>query len=195
MITPLKKFQLQQRRAKVSKMYRMGRPQHEIAEELEVCSRTVFRDIERLRREWLESTVVDFDQAVGDQLAKIDLIEQQAWAAWERSQTDKRVRTAETGGKGGDKTKLQEVGQCGDASYLNVITKCVEQRNKLLGLEAPQRQELSGPGGGPIRVGPEQISDDELLAIARRGETNIPGTGGVGALPPPQGKNGTPGVH
>lgn len=40
--------------------------------------------------------------------------------------------------------------QSGDVQALAACMKIMERRAKLLGLDAPERQELSGPGGAPL---------------------------------------------
>ena len=50
----------------------------------------------------------------------------------------------------------------GNQGAIDRVLRILERRAKLLGLDAPQRRELSGPGGGPIEVG--NMTDDERIA-------------------------------
>ena len=40
----------------------------------------------------------------------------------------------------------------GDPRFLEGIFKCIDKRCKMLGLDAPAKQEISGPNQGPIEV-------------------------------------------
>lgn len=187
-----KQHEVEERRHIVAEMYCKGYTQAEIAVRIGRTTKTVGRDLEAVRCAWLESSVRDFDQARADELAKIDRVENEAWRAWDRSQKDREKRIAGTV-DGKESTRLEREGQSGNPSFLELVRKCVEQRCKLLGLDAPQRTEISGPGGGPIRVGPEALTDDELAQIAERGKC-IPEPSRIGVAPPPTGSNGTPSV-
>lgn len=61
--------------------------------------------------------------------------------------------------------------QAGDVQSLSACLKIMERRARLLGLDAPVQQELSGKGGGPITTRQERdLTDDELKeALARYG--------------------------
>jgi len=54
----------------------------------------------------------------------------------------------------------------GDAQAIDRALKILERRARLLGLDAPVRQELSGPGGGPIQH--EHLTESELDREVRR---------------------------
>ncbi|MCL5942763.1 MAG: hypothetical protein M1325_04475 [Actinobacteria bacterium] len=54
----------------------------------------------------------------------------------------------------------------GEAQAIDRVLKILERRARLLGLDAPVRQEHSGPGGGPIQH--EHLSESELDREIRR---------------------------
>ena len=89
-----------------------------------------------------------------EQLAKIDRIECEAWDAWERSKLES-VKTRQSKVEGDRKSTAATVdkeAQNGDPRYLSAVMSCIERRSKLLGLDAPSRQELTGAGGAPIEI-------------------------------------------
>jgi hypothetical protein len=94
-------------------MYLRGRRQTYIATKLGISQQQVSYDIKQLRRRWRESSVVNFNEAAQEQLARIDELERTYWIAWERSTTDTKV---------------------GNASFLEGVQWCVEQRCKILGI-------------------------------------------------------------
>ena len=172
------KVKVLKRRETVGRMYAQGRTLREIAKVVDFHPATVCRDLEKIRCQWLESSIRDFDEAKADELAKIDNLEREHWEAWARSR--------------------REEGQTGDPRFLNGVLKCIERRCKLLGIDALERKEYSGPDGGPIRL--TALSDDQLEAIARRKQDaepkrltdggngrGIPFAGGGGTAAPPEG--------
>jgi len=184
-----KQLALQSRRSRVAELYLKGyRSAQSIADRLgdaEVSRVTVSRDLKVIRREWAAAMVRDFDHALTEELTRIDRIEREAWDEWDRSKTfreksksgskQKPIRGVAEDGTQQRETadekfaQLEREGSFGDPRYLERISWCIERRCKLLGLDAPEKRELSGKDGGPILVKAEALSDDELEAdIARR---------------------------
>lgn len=57
--------------------------------------------------------------------------------------------------------------QAGDVQALAACLKVMERRAKLLGLDAPERKEVTGKGGAPLMpTSPHELTDDQLAAIA-----------------------------
>src|SRR3977135_156173 len=75
-----------QRRPKLADSYIQGWTQMEIAQHLDFDQTTISSDLKHIRQEWRDSAVRDFDAARDLELRKIDRIEREARAAWERSQ-------------------------------------------------------------------------------------------------------------
>ena len=131
---------------RIADLYLQGWPQVDIAREIRRSPATVSRDIKALQKDWLNSALVDFNEAKARELAKVDRLEREYWDAWERSKQDAEVIT--TKGKGKHKNKPEQLerthkreGQVGDSRFLSGIQWCIEQRCKILGLEAPKRIE------------------------------------------------------
>lgn len=108
----------------------------EVAERLECSTQTISLDLRAVRAEWQSQAMKKMEEAVEAELAKIDQTEMEAWAAWMRSQGDAEKKTEGDGGK-----KRTARTQYGDAKFLEIVLRCVEQRCKLLGLDAAKRQE------------------------------------------------------
>lgn len=145
-----KVMSLAERRAETAARYLRGDTQAAIAADLGVSQQQISKDLNAIRKEWLASAIRDFDEAKSQELAKIDLVEVEYWRAWTRSQEDKEITYSETGGKFGGKSGERREGQAGNPAFLDGVLKCIERRCKILGIDAPERQELSGPGGTPL---------------------------------------------
>jgi len=50
-----------------------------------VAQPTICDDLKRIRAEWRESAVRDFDEARQLELMKLERIEREAWSAWDQS--------------------------------------------------------------------------------------------------------------
>ena len=55
--------------------------------------------------------------------------------------------------------------QSGDEKAVDRVLRIMERRARLLGLDAPRRQELSGPDGAPIEFDLSALSDEELTQL------------------------------
>jgi hypothetical protein len=72
-----------QRRHEAVKLYLMGWPQWKIAEKFGVQQPAISKDLAALRKEWRASALLNFHERQIEELAKIDLTEAEAWAAWQ----------------------------------------------------------------------------------------------------------------
>lgn len=121
-----------------------------IATAIGVSVSTVHRDLTICRQNWRLAMVQAFDEIVAEQLAKIDAIEEEAWAAWRRSQNDRAETTVSLEYEGGatpDSPDAQASGSkavtktrenVGEERFLARIAWCVEQRVKLAAVLNPQ---------------------------------------------------------
>jgi hypothetical protein len=161
-----RRLELLRRRQSVADLYVQGLSQMAIAERLNTSQATVSADLKQIRREWRESAIRDFDHAQDRELAKIDRLEREAWAAWERSQKPQQSAVIEGEGAQQPRRKMMR-SQNGDPRYLELVHKCVAARCALLGLNAPQRLEHSGPNGKPLAFA-------TILASADKEPTDAP---------------------
>src|SRR5579859_6601992 len=114
--------QLCERRREVANLALKGWTQAAIARQMHLPPATVSRDLAAMRDVWREFPVYDFDKVRLEQLQKIDLVEAEAWAAWQRSQEQKRS-AAITRGKTGEQSRTSLQDQYGDPRYLREIAR------------------------------------------------------------------------
>lgn len=103
-------------REAITRLLQMHFTQARIAAELQLSESMVSRDIGAIQQEWLLRASASQDRRMAAELAKIDLVEQEAWRAWQNS-------------KGS-----QEKPRAPETRYLQSIQWAVEQRCKLAGL-------------------------------------------------------------
>lgn len=161
------RIQVQRDRTEIAILYLQGWTQAKIAEKVGVTHQQISYDLQAIQREWLKNTTLALDEYKAKELAKIDHTERCYWEAWERSIEEFRARTIKAKGIKADQ-KLQAKpeqaeqtiyteNRCGDPRFLDGVLKCIERRCRLLGLDAPQKQEHTGKNGGPVLI--EQCRD------------------------------------
>jgi hypothetical protein len=137
-----------QRRRRVAELFLQSYTQVQIAEQLGVKQPTVSADLRAVREEWRRSSIRDFDQAVEVELKKLELLEREAWLAWERSQEPQESTRVTNDGSGKGKKAEKTVRRTpGDPRFLDQIHKCIAARRALLGLDAPTRIAPVSPDG------------------------------------------------
>lgn len=149
-------------RARTAELYLKSWTQNAIAAELGVSQGQVSKDLKAVRQGWLESAVRDFDAAKAAELAKIDNLEREAWAAYERTVGPHTVTTDidGTNDKGSFDRKTERTEHlAGNPAFLNVVMTCIDRRCKILGVDAPQKLEHTGQVAVKYIVG---LSEDEL---------------------------------
>ena len=108
-----KQLEMTRRRQLVADLYVRGWNQVSIAQEVGVGQPTISTDLKAIRREWRESTVRDFDTARAVELRKLDRVEREAWAAWERSQEHAEWTKVTQDGQGKREEKTDQSRQQG----------------------------------------------------------------------------------
>jgi hypothetical protein len=131
-----RRFAATQRRQKVTDLYLKGWSQSAIATELNVSQSTVCEDLKFIRRKWEQSAIRNYDELRTRELHKLDFIESEAWAAWDRSQKPAQSATV-TGEGNGQHTKKSMKHQVGDPRFLDQVSKCITHRRAITGLDAP----------------------------------------------------------
>jgi hypothetical protein len=125
-------------RVEIAQLYLKGNTQAAIAEKLDISQQQVSYDLKVIRKRWLESSVRDFDELKSNELAKIDLLEAEAWKAWERSIGTKKIVSKKKGvnGKGPiDETTTRVEELAGNPAFLTAVNNCIDRRCRILGLE------------------------------------------------------------
>lgn len=146
---------------RISTLYLKGKRQVEIAVELGVTQQQVSYDLKEIHKRWRESTTINLDEAKHRELARLDILENTYWSAWERSLDERTKTRTERTSRGGDgqqdKASIEKETLLGIPAYLAGVERCIEQRCKLLGIYAPTRNEHTGAGGKPITI--EYVND------------------------------------
>jgi len=167
------KAQIARDRRRISDLYLQGWLQADIADTIGVSAPTVSRDLKALQADWLESALIDFNEAKARELAKVDRLEREYWQAWRRSCEDAETIRQEGSRRGEDGSKklppVDKVvktskGQAGDPRFLQGVQWCIDKRCKILGIDAPQKLEHTGKDGGPIQTKEVGLTDAERLA-------------------------------
>jgi len=140
-----------ERRKEVAKLYLEAWTQQAIADHFGVNQSTISRDLEAIRQQWVDSAIKDFNQAKATELARIDKLEREYWSGWERSQDEVKKTSQKAKTQGDNKPNYVEKAQSvedrvGDPRYLSGVQWCIEQRCKILGIYAPERQDISLDG-------------------------------------------------
>lgn len=128
-----------------------------------LSTRTVWKDVQRLVKEYREFRLENTEEKVAQELARLDGVIREAWEMWEQSKTgyDKKQQKRKGIPKKDDATgalvtlyaeeKQEHVRGTGDPRYLDIILKAQEQRRKLLGLDKLEVN-LTGNVGGTLEI-------------------------------------------
>jgi hypothetical protein len=133
----------EERRVRVSDLYRQGKAFYQIAKLLNVCVDTITEDMKAIRAEWRAQRLANMDEAVAEQLAKLDLTEREAWEAYRRSCKNAEIRKTTKDALGRTHESKELRGQAGDPRFLSIVQNAVKQRRELLGLDAPVKTEAN----------------------------------------------------
>jgi hypothetical protein len=195
----LSETKLAERRAKVAALYLEGQPQAEIARRLKVNQSTISRDLAVCRQEWRAGMLRDFDERQAEELAKLDRLEAEAWAAWQRSTrpaqttTDEKVTTDDPDQADDEPpppTRSKAVKRIeerdGNPAFLAVVERCIAARREILGLDAPKRVDAD------LRLPDLRAIPDGDLARLQHVLSEVLDT--PPALPPAAGGGGGPGA-
>lgn len=163
-------------RQTIADMRLKGHTIAEIVKHSRLSRSTVMREIRSLAAQWQASAVEATHEHRARELARLEAIEREAWAEWERSckpyskEVTERTRHAGKGEEGGDLVGeptviRRETGtRVGDAKFLQVVLSAVDARRKLLGLDAPSKvAPMDHAGEKPYR----NMTDEEINARIR----------------------------
>lgn len=125
-------------RAEIAKLYLQGKPIHEIAADMVLPKSIINDDLQFIRQMWLNSSLVDFDAKRSEEVARLNRVETEAWAEYERSK-DRQVTERAGSGMQGSWSETETAERTGDPRYLAVVLKCIDRRIKIFGLDAPER--------------------------------------------------------
>ncbi|PTX14436.1 hypothetical protein C8N40_111101 [Pontibacter mucosus] len=115
---------------------------------------TVSNDVKYLLKQWQNERINDINEQKVLELSKLDKLEQTYWQAWEKSIEDHKKSSKKLKGKG-DKPDYKEMTETevvayGNPAYLAGIERCIDKRCKILGIDAPQKHDIT-TGGKPFQ--------------------------------------------
>jgi hypothetical protein len=142
--------QIRKDRVEIARLYLQGWTQYAIGAHLGLSRQQIGYDLDAVRQEWLQSSLVDFNAKKAQELAKIDRLEREYWAAWEASKKQRQVSTTEqiTGAQGERyRAAIRTDEPTGDAHYLTGVQWCIGKRCAIFGLDAPQKIAPTTPDG------------------------------------------------
>jgi predicted transcriptional regulator len=149
--------------AEVERLDRRGYSQREIASRIGVAPSQVCYDLKLLRKRYRDAQLSERSAAVAEKLAQYRDIRREAWEAWERSKDNKEKEITEKvsslGAQEAAAAKIEKLkaiitteGRLPGNEYLRTILETLQNERELQGLDAPKKQELSGPDGGAVPV-------------------------------------------
>ena len=158
------KFEREKDLLAISSLYLQGITQAEIGQRIGVSQQQISYDLKVLRKRWLQSSIVNIDEAKARELARVDHLEREYWEAWEKSKNPvKTIASKKVDGQQTEKTIQGETGT-GDPRYLSGVQWCINKRCEVLGLDAPSRTDVTS-GGKAIEIRTitaiEPVSDGE----------------------------------
>jgi len=153
-------------------MYLQGRYQWEIGETLGVTQATVSLDLKAIREQWKASAVRDFDEAKERELARIDALEREYWAAWQTSKEQKEsTSTEKSSTEGVDRLKaaVKKEDRDGNPAFLVGVQWCITKRCDILGFDAPKKVAPTTPDGKNEYTGnAPDVDEFKKLSLADR---------------------------
>ncbi|MEQ8790236.1 MAG: HTH domain-containing protein [Pirellulaceae bacterium] len=171
------------RRELVAEAHLRGRTASAIAHELTISRSTVRRDLQVLRNDWREARLAATEAADDLELARLALLEREAWSGWERSQqqlVSEKLSKAEDEPSAASEEKRRAAApakkraergtrsQHGDPRYLMLIMKCLERRSRLLAADAPSQATTIFSAQLTVREVLDQLTDDnDFLTFCR----------------------------
>lgn len=145
----------------VIEAYLKGVPAGQIAKKHGITQWRVWDDIKHARAIWRKNNDIAIDELIHTQLAKLDLIEQKAWEQYERSCLfTSDLEQEYDSGNAIVKKKLKKSQNIGDAQFLAIILKTVDQRCKLLKIGAYSNEQTAEVNAMLVEVvveNPEQV--------------------------------------
>lgn len=158
-----------ERRVRIAELYAKGYSQAEIGKLVKLERSWVSRELKAIREEWAEQAREHIAAGIGEELAKIKLVEHNAWLGWERSLKNEETKKEVTGSEKSDRKEKTSRGQAGKHQYLDIVIRCIERRCKLTGIDAPeQHQSTHTLAGGSVAILRQEILKHESIITERR---------------------------
>lgn len=180
--SPRTPIQIERDRVTIAEKYLQGWSQQRIGQEMGLTQQVVSEELKVIRKRWLESSIRDFDEAKSIELAKIDLLEREAWEAWQNSKKPKLTKTTKQGTtpKGDiDETTEKVEEREGNKAFMDVVDRCVLRRCAILGIDAEIKfQDINlaiatvVKAGFKVEAPNESITEDNFTSDAESNNTD-----------------------
>lgn len=180
---------------KIGKLHRFGLSQQKIAEQVGLSQPMVGRYIEKIRERYNTSAIANREALVQEKLAQYQELREEAFEAWQRSQTGLRLKVAE-GELTPEKAEVQR--RAGNVEFLRLIRDTYADERAMLGLDEAIKfegkvetfwdmiaQEMSRPINDPLE---EAV---KALPLKVLGKASQSGPDSPTVLGKPNGKNGS----
>ncbi len=127
------------RREQVAQLSLLGHEVQSIASRLGATRQTIARDLEVIRGEWLASAGENLDTLKARELARLDSLEREYWAAWDRSVAAHNHSPDDPQEEPESRRRAAPKDPVGDPRFLDGVEWCIDRRCKLLGLDSPKK--------------------------------------------------------
>lgn len=174
-----------------------GKKIHEIRDHIndlrdyDLSMTSIYKDMKLVQKQWVEEYLSDINTAKAKELARIDRIEKEAWRAWDESKRDikktekERIENEQIGKNEQPfhkhrkvRAKTTQTERDADKEFMKIVQWCVETRCKILGINAPQRYDISWRKQAQAAgVDPDKVKQDlvnQFVAHAERGLVDEP---------------------
>lgn len=186
-------------RQKIAELRLTGNSIADIVRITRISKSTVHRELRSLAADWRAAAADSIDEHRQLELARLEVIEREAWIEWERSREDYSKEISERmkipGKSEGDlgletepKVIKRETGdRIGDARFLQILLNAGGRRAKLLGLDAPTKVAPTDPTGKKSYQNmtceeiEKRIAELQAKRERKSADAVVPGSG---ALPP-----------
>lgn len=138
-------FQRESDLERIASLYLRGWRQADIAADIGLSRQQVSYDLKTIQTRWRTQTAINLDEAKQRELARIDELEREYWAAWEASKGERTKARQEKNVTGAvTKASMEKEQRDGNPAFLAGVMTCIDRRCKLLGLDAANKTEISG---------------------------------------------------
>lgn len=144
---------------RIAELRLRGKSQRQIEAATGIELTEVNRALKRVYAEWKAQAYQSQDKHIAETVARLLELIDITRDAYDRSigevrKETRRVRKSEEDKKGAPVAEVTVYTETlnGDPRYLTLIAGYIQQLRELLGLDAPTKTELSGPGGKPLQL-------------------------------------------
>lgn len=122
---------------------------------LKISNSTASFYTKQILKEWHDSRVNDIDMRITAELIRLDKVEQEAWAAWERSKFDKMKYTKKYNDLYGAEDITETTESVGDVKFLELARQCILDRMQWLskGTFAPDEANIFNIQNNTVFIG------------------------------------------